>query len=117
MILFYWMVKTTIGKTSLPIPLPIPVMTRCFVPADMDDQSLYFSHILGHFNRYLYAYFDVNDKNTIYRDRNFRRLNNSDHIRLMTQNPGASIRRYLFTAHQPGPMSVLPYGQGLEISL
>ena len=48
----------------------------------------------------------VNDRRVIHRDLNFRRLDNSDHVRVIIEDQFRQIRRYLLTSGQSGPMSV-----------
>lgn len=73
---------------------------------NFDPFSLAFEHVLGYRGRYLYALFQVRDDATVFRDLEFRRLDNSDHLRLTIQEPGGHVERYLLTAQEPGRMSV-----------
>ncbi len=74
--------------------------------APANPQSLSFSHALGYKGRYLYALFQVNDDRLVYRHRTMRRLDNSDHIRLLIEDPYRQIQRYVLTTREPGSMSV-----------
>lgn len=74
--------------------------------ASSNPQSLSFDHALGYKGRYLYALFQVDDNRRVYRHRTMRRLDNSDHIRLMIEDPYRQIRRYVLTTREPGSMSV-----------
>ena len=68
--------------------------------------SLSFWHLLGYRGPYLYALFQVVDDQIIYRKLAYRRLDNSDHLRLTIQDPDRRQKRYILTARQPGRMSV-----------
>ena len=71
-----------------------------------DPESLSFSSIIGYRGPYLYGLFQVTDDHFVYRDRNLRSLNKSDHLRLFLENPGGRVKRYLLTAAEPGRMSI-----------
>ncbi len=75
-------------------------------PKDQDIDTLNFRHILGYRGPYLYGLFEVNDDVVVFRDRKLRRLDNSDHLRVLLEDPAGRINRYLLTAQQPGRMSV-----------
>ncbi|MCG6873431.1 MAG: hypothetical protein LJE84_14210 [Gammaproteobacteria bacterium] len=71
-----------------------------------DPASLSFRHVLAYRGDYLYAFFQVRDETRVYRDIRFRRLDNSDHLRVTLRNPDEEPRRYILTAAEPGRMSV-----------
>jgi len=73
---------------------------------DHDPFTLSFKHLLGYRGPYLYALFQVYDDVVVTRDRRLRRLDNSDHLRVIIQDPGNRTKRYLVTGKQPGRMSV-----------
>ncbi len=74
--------------------------------AATDPESLSFDHVVGYKGRYLYALFQVDDNRIVYRHPTMRRLDNSDHIRLIVEDPYRQLQRYILTAREPGSMSV-----------
>ncbi len=78
--------------------------TQCSVNYDPDSFS--YKHTFGYRGANLFALFHVWDETLVYRDLNFRRLDNSDHIRVVLQNPQQPLQHYLVTARRPGRMSV-----------
>ena len=76
----------------------------CEVDYDPDSYSL--AHILGYFERYLYAMFEINDENVVYRDLDLRQLDTSDQIRMLLQLPDNTLKHYLLVARAPGRMSI-----------
>lgn len=79
---------------------------RLACTADYDPESLGFSQLLGYRNQFLYSLLIVTDSKPVFRDPTFRRLDNSDHVRLTVQDPGGQLRRYVLTARKPGRMSI-----------
>jgi len=77
---------------------------------DYDPQSLSFQNVLGYRGDYVYALFQVSDDHVVYRDPRYRRLNNSDHLRVLTQAADGEIRRYILTLAHPGRLSVYLMG-------
>ncbi len=77
---------------------------QCTAAADPDNFSFY--HILGYYKRYIYAFFEVTDDQVVLRDPALLRLDNSDQIRLIVEDSGGTLRRYLLVARKPGRMSV-----------
>lgn len=73
---------------------------------DYDPESLSYSTIIGYRGPYLYGLFQVTDDKMILRDMSMRSLDTSDHLRLVIENPGGRVKRYVLTAAEPGRMSV-----------
>ncbi len=73
--------------------------------ASYDPESLSFSNVLGYRGRYLYALFRVKDDVRVYRDLRYRRLDNSDHLRITLQDPYGQVTRYLLSGSEPGRLS------------
>ncbi|MEM7195572.1 MAG: ATP-binding protein [Pseudomonadota bacterium] len=71
-----------------------------------DPESFSLAHTLGYFERYLYAMFEVNDENLVYRDLDRRQLDTSDQIRMLLQLPDNTLAHYLLVARAPGRMSI-----------
>ena len=74
--------------------------------ARYQPESLSVRHTLGYRGQFLYALFMVDDDTVLYRENDLRRLNHSDQIRLMIQNPPGQINRYLLLTRKSGRMSV-----------
>ncbi len=65
-------------------------------------ESLSFNHMVGKFDQYLYAYFEVTDNVLILRGENSRRIDRNDYLEIAFLSPDALFRRYVVTATQPG---------------
>ena len=64
--------------------------------------SLSFTHLIGTYDHYLYALFEVTDDHIVYRDPNSLRLDQSDHLQIALQGPDGKFHRYLLTTTAPG---------------
>ncbi|GBE07391.1 sensor histidine kinase YycG [bacterium BMS3Bbin11] len=73
---------------------------------ERDESDLSFNHVLGSWGRYLYALFIVQDDRVIYRDTSYRRLDNSDHLRIYLRDENDKMTRYAVVAAKPGRMDV-----------
>ena len=71
-----------------------------------DPDSFSLKNIIGYYRQYLYALFEVNDEQLIYRDLALRSLDTSDQIRMLVQLPDKTLEHYLLIASEPGRMSV-----------
>lgn len=80
------------------------VLFQCGYDYDPDSFSL--KNIIGYFEEYLYALFEVNDSQLIYRDPERFSLNSSDQIRMLIQRPNGKLEHYLLIAAEAGRMSV-----------
>jgi two-component system sensor histidine kinase ChvG len=74
--------------------------------ADYDPESLSYQALFAYRDRYFYALLEVRDDTVVYRDLRYRHLDNSDQLRMTIQAPDGTLSRYLFTASEPGRMSV-----------
>ena len=73
---------------------------------DDNESDLSFNHVLGSWGRYLYALFIVQDDRVILRDTSYRRLDNSDHLRVYLRDANNLMTRYAMIAAKPGRMDV-----------
>jgi len=71
-----------------------------------NESDLSFNHVLGSWGRYLYALFVVEDDKVVFRDTSYRRLNNSDHLRIYLRDEYDKMKRYAVVAAKPGRMDV-----------
>lgn len=71
-----------------------------------DPKSFSLKSIIGHYQQYLYALFEVNDDQVVYRNLERRSLDTSDQIRMLVQLPDETLEHYLLVASEPGRMSV-----------
>ena len=65
-----------------------------------------FSLLLGKYERYVNALIHVRDKNIVYRNPTYRRLNHSDHVRVELINADGSSRRLILITEGEGQVSV-----------
>ncbi len=65
-------------------------------------ESLSFKHVLGKYSNYVYALFVVQDQSIIYRSSRALRLDRSDHIQIVMQQPDGNLGRYLITPSNEG---------------
>ena len=72
---------------------------------DYEPDSLSYNTIIGYRGPYLYGLFQITDDTWVPRDLNLRSLDNSDHLRLVIENPGGRVKRYVLTAAEPGRMA------------
>lgn len=73
---------------------------------DDNESDLSFNHVLGSWGRYLYALFIVQDDRVILRDTSYRRLDNSDHLRVYLRDANNVMTRYAMIAAKPGRMDI-----------
>ncbi|MCI5148993.1 MAG: histidine kinase, partial [Candidatus Electrothrix sp. MAN1_4] len=64
-------------------------------------KSLNFRHLAGKQEKYLYAFFDVQDDQVVYRSKKSLRLDRSDHVQIVIGDQEGQ-RTYLITAHEEG---------------
>ncbi|MEA1890769.1 MAG: ATP-binding protein [Pseudomonadota bacterium] len=70
------------------------------------EKDLSYKHVLGSWGRYLYALFIVQDDKVTYRDTSYRRLDNSDHLRIYLRNEKDTMTQFAAVAAKPGRMDV-----------
>ncbi len=63
--------------------------------------TISFRHLAGKQDKYLYAFFDVQDDHLIYRSRSSLRLDRSDHLQIVIEDQ-VEQRIYLISPHEPG---------------
>ncbi|CAK8722146.1 MAG: dedicated sortase system histidine kinase [Candidatus Electronema aureum] len=64
-------------------------------------QTLSFRHLVGKQDKHLYAFFEVQDDQVIYRSRNSLRLDRSDHLQIVIEDQQGQ-RKYLIAPYEPG---------------
>jgi signal transduction histidine kinase len=67
--------------------------------------SLSFSLVLGARNEYIHGFLQVNDQLLVYRHPQYRRLDNSDHVRLAMIGPEGQLRRLVLVTEGQGTTS------------
>ncbi|HCA36084.1 MAG TPA: proteobacterial dedicated sortase system histidine kinase [Gammaproteobacteria bacterium] len=76
-------------------------------PARMyvDDDSLQFESMLGEYNGFLYAYFNVTDDKVVYRDQDALTVYRSDFLQIsMLSKEGDDVTRYVIAPYQAEPI-------------
>lgn len=66
------------------------------------ENSLHFTHRVGKYRKYLYAYFEVIDDQVIYRPSNSRLIDQNDLLQIAFVTPAGDFRRYLVANKNPG---------------
>jgi len=61
-----------------------------------------FTHMVGKFGAYLYAYFEVTDHDVVYRGQNTLSVDNNDHLAIATLAPDGQFRRYIVATKLDG---------------
>ncbi len=67
--------------------------------------SVSFSLVLGTRSEYIHGFLQVNDQSLVYRHPQYRRLDNSDHVRLAMIGPDGQLRRLVFVTEGQGTIS------------
>ncbi|MDG2087159.1 MAG: ATP-binding protein [Arenicellaceae bacterium] len=80
-------------------------------------ENLLVRHTVGYRGAYVFAFFDVEDDFYVSRNIEMVRLDTSDQLRITLQSPAVGENRYLFTAEEPGRMSVYLMDQAWEYPL
>ncbi|WP_257721072.1 proteobacterial dedicated sortase system histidine kinase [Lacimicrobium alkaliphilum] len=78
--------------------------------------SLSFSHMVGKYRDYLYAYFEVQDAEVIYRPQNSLRIDRNDHLQIAFTTPAGDFRRYLIATTGPGWLTPYELDTGESVS-
>jgi two-component system sensor histidine kinase ChvG len=79
---------------------------RLLKKPDEKESDLSFNHVLGSWGRYLYALFIVRDDKVVLRDTSYRRLDNSDYLRIYLRDDKDTMTRYAVIASKTGRMDV-----------
>ncbi|MCL1140810.1 proteobacterial dedicated sortase system histidine kinase [Shewanella pneumatophori] len=72
---------------------------------DSAPLNLSFTHMVGKYAGYLYAFFEINDANVVYRGKNSLSIDRNDHIAIATLAPDGQFRRYIIATTQDGWIS------------
>ena len=64
--------------------------------------TLSFTHMVGKYRQYLYAYFDVIDDDVVYRGKNNLKVDQNDLLQIAFVTPAGDFRRYLVATTKPG---------------
>jgi dedicated sortase system histidine kinase len=84
----------------------IPKLLRNPENRENKESDLSFNHVLGSWGRYLYALFIVQDDKVVLRDPSYRRLDNSDYLRIYLRDANDQMTRYAVIAAKSGRMDV-----------
>ena len=69
---------------------------------DYDPQSLRFTHMVGQYDRYLYAMFKVWDDHVVMRPSNSLRIDRNDHLQIAMTDENGEFQRYIVAPLTPG---------------
>ncbi|WP_340679554.1 proteobacterial dedicated sortase system histidine kinase [Paraglaciecola sp.] len=69
---------------------------------DYDPQSLRFAHMVGQYDRYLYAMFNVIDDKVIFRPNNSLRIDRNDHLQIAMTDENGQFQRYIIAPYKAG---------------
>jgi two-component system sensor histidine kinase ChvG len=64
--------------------------------------SLHFTQMVGQYDRFLYAMFDVTDNNVLLRPNNSLRIDKNDHLQIAMTDKNGLFQRYIIAPSQPG---------------
>ncbi|MBT1451064.1 proteobacterial dedicated sortase system histidine kinase [Glaciecola sp. XM2] len=65
-------------------------------------QSLNFKHMVGQFDKYLYAMFEVTDDSVLYRPQNALRIDRNDYVQIALINAQGEFNRFAIAPYGPG---------------
>ena len=69
---------------------------------DYQLDSLHFTHMVGQYDRFLYAMFDVTDDKVLLRPNNSLRIDRNDHLQIAMTDQNGFFQRYIIAPSQPG---------------
>ncbi|KXI29690.1 proteobacterial dedicated sortase system histidine kinase [Paraglaciecola hydrolytica] len=69
---------------------------------DYDSQSLRFAHMVGQYDRYLYAMFNVIDEQVVFRPNNSLRIDRNDHLQIAMTDENGQFQRYIIAPYKDG---------------
>jgi two-component system sensor histidine kinase ChvG len=69
---------------------------------DYQLDSLHFKHMVGQYDRFLYAMFDVTDNKVLLRPTNSLRIDKNDHLQIAMTDKNGLFQRYIIAPSQPG---------------
>ncbi len=64
--------------------------------------GIHFTHIVGKYAGYLYAFFEVTDPHVVYRGVNSLSIDKNDHLAIATLAPDGQFKRYIVSTTQDG---------------
>ena len=67
-----------------------------------EDADLAFNHMVGKYENYLYAVFEVRDSSLVYRAKNTLSITRNDHLQIMLKTPEGEFKHYVIAARQDG---------------
>jgi two-component system sensor histidine kinase ChvG len=77
-------------------------------------ETLSFTHMVGKFDNYLYAFFEVTDDKIVYRRRNSLRLMANDHLKIAMISPDGQFRHYVISNKAAGWLDSYQLSQGTD---
>jgi dedicated sortase system histidine kinase len=77
-------------------------------------ESLSFKHMVGQFDKYLYAMFDVTDDNIVYRPENALRIDRNDYLQLALVNEQGEFNRFVIAPFAPGWVNAFRIDENAE---
>ncbi|MFT5997060.1 MAG: two-component system sensor histidine kinase ChvG [Glaciecola sp.] len=69
---------------------------------DYQLDSLNFKHMVGQYDRFLYAMFDVTDDHVLLRPDNILRIDKNDHLQIAMTDQNGLFKRYIIAPSKPG---------------
>ncbi len=69
---------------------------------DHQPSDLSFEHMVGKYDAFLYAVFNVTDESLVYRAKNSLSLTRNDHLQIMLKTPEGEFKHYIVAARQDG---------------
>ncbi|MEP0176713.1 MAG: proteobacterial dedicated sortase system histidine kinase [Paraglaciecola sp.] len=70
--------------------------------SDYEASSLHFRHMVGQYDRYLYAMFDVTDNTVLLRPKNSLRIDKNDHLQIAMTDSIGVFQRYIVAPSEEG---------------
>jgi two-component system sensor histidine kinase ChvG len=77
-------------------------------------QSLTFKHMIGRYDRFLYAVFEVSDDNLVFRARNSLRIDRNDYLQAAMIDSKGDFKRYVIAPMQSGWVSAYLLKSGTQ---
>jgi dedicated sortase system histidine kinase len=77
-------------------------------------ESLNFRHMVGQYDKYLYAMFDVLDDNIVYRSENALRIDRNDYLQIALVNAQGEFNRFVIAPFSPGWVNAFRLDQNAE---
>lgn len=67
-----------------------------------NENSLSFKHMVGQYEKYLYAMFEVTDDNVLFRPTNSLRVDKNDYLQIALINAAGQFERYIIAPYEAG---------------